>query len=227
MKKSIKTFVILMAISFTFCSASFAQKKFRGILTVSYSYTGMDAATIAQLPKSKTLMVYDNLSKEQTNYGPVLMEQILNGDAKTISILLDQMGDKKYLKFTTEESKQLADKVTDIKIIYTEETKSIAGYTCKKAIVTSKNEDGITISDTVFYSEELGNEALNWGSKFEGLKGMPMQYKVTQDELVITVMVTEVKKGKVKDTDFLIPSDYVEFSAEEKQQMIDQFKGKE
>jgi len=49
----------------------------------------------------------------------------------------------------------------------------------------------------------------------------------TADGIITTFTASEVKKGKVKDTDFLIPSDYVELTPEEKQQMMDQMKGKE
>jgi len=218
--------VIFVSLVITSYSGS-AQKKFRGILTTQYSYSGMDAATIAMLPKVKTVMIYDNLLKEITDYGMAKMEQILNGDAKTITILVDQPGDKKYVKFTPEESKSLSEKATDIKINYTTETKTIAGYTCKKAIITYKNEDGAALADTVYYSEELGGEALNVGSKYEGLKGLPVEYKVKEGELTISITISEVKKGKVKDTDFLIPSDYVEMTPEEKAQILQQAADKE
>lgn len=226
MKKSIN--VALVVVLLFACSITVsAQKKFRGVLTRQYSYTGMDAATIAQLPKIKTLMIYDNISKEVTDYGVAQMVQILNGDEKTATILLEQGSDKKYLKLSQEETKQLSDKVFDIKISYESETKSIAGYTCKTAIVNYKNEDGTALSDTVYYSDEIGSDALNLGSKFEGLKGFPMEFKVKEGELTIKITVSEVKKGKVKDTDFLIPSDFVEMTAEEKAQMMQQATEKE
>jgi hypothetical protein len=224
MKKLINASLVLAIFAFLvmISYSSSAQKKFRGILTTQYSYTGMDAATMAQLPKIKTVMIYDNLIKEITDYGMAQMAQILNGDTKTVTLLIDQGAEKKYIKLSTEETKELAEKVTDVKINYFDETKSIAGYTCKKAIVNYKNEDGAILADTVFYSEELGGEALNFGSKFEGLKGFPVEYKVREGELTISITVSEVKKGKVKDTDFLIPSEYVEMTPEEKAQIMQQ-----
>ncbi|MEI6122693.1 MAG: hypothetical protein WCQ95_03625 [Bacteroidota bacterium] len=227
MKNSIKSFVILVVLCVAFNSGSFAQKTFRGVITLQLSYTGMDAATIAQLPKTKTVMLYDNLCKERTDYGMAYYDQIQNGDTKMVTFLVAQGEDKKYFKLNVEETKLLADKVTDTKITYTSITKTIAGYICKQAIINYKNEDGGAEADTVFYSDEVGSAALNFGSKYEGLKGYPMEYKVKAGELIISVTISEIKKGKVKDTDFLIPSDFTEATPDEKQQLIDQFTAKE
>ena len=229
MKKSIKTFVILMAISFTFCSASFAQKKFRGIINYTIAYSGtIDAATAAQQPKTMVLSIYDNKQKMNIPLGPVNIDIITDGDAKTQLTLLDIMGEKKYYKMTKEEMEKKISEAPAPEIKYSDETKTIAGFVCKKAEYIEKNDDGTTNTTIIYYTEELGGDALNYGGQFNQLKGVPLEYvNTTADGIVTTFTASEVKKGKVKDTDFLIPSDYVELTPEEKQQMIDQFKGKE
>ena len=227
MKKVFSIVSIVLAFTFILSSDLFAQKKFRGTVTLQLSYTGdVDAATIAQLPKTKTLLVYDNKTKEQTNYGPVLIEQITDGDNKTFVLLIDQMGDKKYLKLTKEELDKInAEGKKDVQITYSDETKTIAGYTCKKATATYKDKDDNTVSIVVYYSEELGNESMNFNGEFKGLKGLPMEYEITEGDMKIKVTATEVKKGKVKDTDMMIPADYVEYTAEEKQQVMQMLMG--
>ena len=229
MKKSIKTFVILMAISFTFCNASFAQKKFRGIINYTIAYSGtIDVATAAQQPKTMILSIYDNKQKMNIPLGPVNIDIITDGDAKTQITLLDIMGEKKYYKMTKEELEKKISESPAPEIKYSDETKTIAGYVCKKAEYIEKNDDGTTTTTIVYYTEELGGDALNYGGQFNKLKGVPLEYVQTNGEgIVTTFTASEVKKGKVKDTDFLIPSDYVELTPEEKQQMIDQLKGKE
>ncbi len=54
-------------------------------------------------------------------------------------------------------------------IEYLDETKTIAGYTCKKAIM--KDESG-QLSMTAYYTEKINNQA---EKKFAGLKGFPLQ----------------------------------------------------
>jgi GLPGLI family protein len=220
MKKSISSTLIIVALLFACSITVNAQKKFRGIIVSQLSYSGVDPSMIAMMPKVETVMIYDNLSKEVTDYGMAKIEKIINGDTKTITILTDSPDGKKYIKLTDAEAKQMNELQKDVTINYTSDTKTIAGLNCKKAIINYKNEDGAAIADTVFYTEELGGAELNIGGSYDGLKGFPVEYKVKVAEMTISVTVTEIKKGKVKDTDFLIPSDYVEMSAEEKAQIL-------
>jgi len=228
MKKSISAFVLIMSISLICGINSFAQKKFKGIVTYTIAYSGtIDPATAAQQPKAMTLSIYENKQKMNIPLGPVNIDIITDGDAKTSTTLLDIMGEKKYYKMATEEiEKQIAENTAPV-INYKDETKTIAGYVCKKAeyVETKDDETSTTI---VFYTEDLGGELLNYGGQFNKLKGVPLEYVVTTpDGIITTFSATEVKKGKVKETDFYIPSDYVELTPEEKEQMMNQLKGGE
>ncbi len=229
MKNSIRTLVILVVISLAFNCGSFAQKKFRGVINYTIAYSGtIDAATAAQQPKTLIVSIYDNKQKMSIPLGAVNIDIITDGDAKSQTTLLDIMGDKKYYKMATAEiDKKIAEEPAP-EIKYSDETKTIAGYVCKKAVYNEKNEEGALNTTTIYYTEELGGEALNYGGQFNKLKGVPLEYvATTADGIITTFTASEVKKGKVKDTDFLIPSDYVELTPEEKQQMMDQMKGKE
>jgi len=226
MKKTLTAFVIVMSVCIISGINSFAQKKFKGIVNYTIAYSGtIDPATAAQQPKLMILSIYENKQKMNIPMGPVNIDIITDGDAKTSTTLLDIMGEKKYYKMSTEDiNKQIAEE-PEPKINYTEETKTIAGYVCKKAeyIVTKDDETSTSI---IYYTEELGSDALNYGGQFNKLKGVPLEYVVTTpDGIITTFSATEVKKGKVKDTDFLIPTDYVELTPEEKEQMMNQLKG--
>ena len=228
MKKSINA-VLVIVLLFACSITVNAQKKFKGVINYTISYSGtIDAATAAQQPKVMVLSIYENLSKMNLPLGPVNIDVVTNGDAKTTITMLDIMGEKKYFKMSTEDiEKKVAEKPAP-EIKYLEDTKTVAGYVCKKAEYTEKEDDGTTSTATVYYTEELGGDALNYGGQFNKLKGVPMEYVITtKDGIVTTFAATEVKKGKVKDTDFLIPSDYVEMTPEEKTQMMQQFEGKE
>jgi GLPGLI family protein len=229
MKKSISATFFIVVLLFAFSISVNAQKKFKGVINYNISYSGtIDAATAAQQPKLMVLSIYENLQKMNLPLGPVNIDVVTNGDAKTTTTMLDIMGEKKYFKLSTEDiEKKIAEKpIPDIK--YLDETKTIAGYVCKKAEYTEKSDDGTTSTATVYYTEELGGEALNYGGQFYKLKGVPLEYVIASaDGIITTFAASEVKKGKVKDTDFLIPSDYVEMTAEEKAQMMKQFEGEE
>jgi hypothetical protein len=193
---------------------------FKGIITYSMSYSGnIDAATMAQQPKVMTISLMGNVAKMSLAIGPVTIDVVTNGDKKESTTMIDMMGEKKYYKSTQAEIEADATKNGTPVIRYLDETKTIAGYVCKKAEYVTKDEDDKETVTVVYYSEALGGEAANFGGTFQGLKGFPMEYVITQGEIITTFTVTEVKKGKVSENTFLIPSDYVELTAEEKEQL--------
>lgn len=209
-------------------SAQKAAKPFKGQITFSMKYSGdIDAATAAQQPSVMVMSVLGNLTKTEIVAGPVVIDIVTNGDNKTSITMFDMMGQKKYYKMTTAEIDAKVAEGGTPEIKYLDETKVIAGYTCKKAEFITKDEDGKTNTTVVFYCEELGGTEANYGGQFTGLKGLPLEYEATQNGVITKISATEVKKGKVKETDFLVPSDYEELTPEEKQQIIDQFSGKE
>ncbi len=229
MKKIVSSTLVILVLLGAFSINASAQKKFKGVINYTIAYSGtIDAATAAQQPKLMVLSIYENLQKMNIPLGPVNIDIITNGDAKTQVTLLDIMGDKKYYKMTSEEIEAKIKEKPAPEIKYSDETKTIAGYVCKKAEYIEKDEDGKVSNAVIYYTEELGGEALNYGGQFNKLKGVPLEYVVTTaDGIITTFSATEVKKGKVKDTDFLIPSDYVELTAEEKAQMMKQMGGGE
>lgn len=93
------------------------------------------------------------------------------------------------------------------------ETKQIAGYTAKKMIRHSYDEEGVDHPMTMWYSDEIGPRI---NILFGGIKGMPLECTMDAGEgRAITYTATEIVKGKVKETDFLLPDGYETLSEEE------------
>ena len=231
MKNTLKIGLILMAIFVGITSSSFAQKKaktFKGTITyeMKYSGDGLEPAQIAQMPKESTIKIYENLTL--TEQGPATV--ITNGDLKKVSVLmnLSAYGLKKYLIVKKQEEIEKDNKGTVIK--YLDETKDILGYKAKKAEITSApkedEEDASTAKITVFYTEELGSDLVNYGNEmFHGLNGVALEYEVVTKKITIKGVAKTVEKGKVKETDFLIPSDYVETTMEAFQEEVKALQG--
>jgi len=97
-------------------------------------------------------------------------------------------------------------------IEYTEETKEIMGYTCKKAIATDKDNNEIE----VFYTEEIDAKV---SSSVDGIKGFPMQVVISQDMFTMTQTVTKIDEGRVKKIKMEVPSDFELKTLEELQKM--------
>lgn len=231
MKKLLLSLSLLIALVLIINSNSFAQKKakpFSGIVVYDVKYEGtLEPAMLSQLPTEITTKISGNKMKVETAQSGMFMTQIVNGDDKKLSIIYEMGPQKIYVTLSDEELKLKNTETPKPVIKLLTETKLIAGYTCKKAEIISKNEyDEETIS-YVFYSEELGNKAINFGNKeMEEIEGLPMEYNVVTEEFSQIFTVKEVKVQKIKDTEFMIPADAQELPADQKQMLLDMMGGK-
>jgi hypothetical protein len=110
-------------------------------------------------------------------------------------------------------------------IEYIEEAKVINKINCKKAIVTTANDEGKESKITLWYTTDyaLPNGVIIGGAggrgmmNFKDLKGMPIQYETintmnfNSNEMTLTTTyeVTEIKLNAIlEDKDFAIPKGY-------------------
>jgi GLPGLI family protein len=231
MKNSLKTVIVMMAILIAYSSSVFAQKKakpFKGTITygLEYSGEGLEPAQLAQMPKEEVIKVYENLTL--TEQSPATI--ITNGDLKKVSVIIDlsSYGMKKYLIVKKEDDVEKDYKGTDIK--YFEDSKEILGYKTKKAIITAPvkedEEDGSSGKIVVYYTEELGGAEVNFGSQmFHGLKGVALEFEASTKKMTIKGLAKTVEKGKVKETDFLIPTGCTETTMEAFQEEMKALRG--
>lgn len=224
-----KTFNVLLAAAF-FCGmygSSFAQKDkkpFQGTITYSITYSGenLTPAQKAQLPASVVETIKDCKTKTETAAGILTITSIIDGATKSSTMLID-IGDNKFaLKQTEADINEKLSKEPPKTVNITQESKVISGYTCKKAIVTTTEEDGTVINDTLYFTEELGCKDINFSSGYKDIPGKILQYSVYNTEMQFSTFYTvkEIKKSKISDNIFLIPSDYKETTEEELNKMF-------
>ena len=102
---------------------------------------------------------------------------------------------------------------------YTDETKEVAGYKCKKAEVTIKTKEGKEETLNVFYTEEIPTSDVK--SVYKGLKGFPLEYVINQKGMKMQFTATKVSKESIADTKFEISKDgYTETTMEELQKAM-------
>jgi GLPGLI family protein len=215
--------ILIILLSAVCIQSTFAQKKakaFTGEINMSITYDGTwDPATLAQQPKSTLILMTEKKSKTEILAGGASISTIANTIDTSSTILINAMGMKFYVKQTKENVLESLAEKPEPKIVYTEETKTIAGYECKKAEYITIDEYDDEVVTVVYYTEAIGNSAMNFGGQFHGLKGFPMEYTMQTEEGKITFTVTSLKAKKIKDTVFLIPTDYEEMTPEMLKQM--------
>jgi GLPGLI family protein len=216
--------IILMSALISMAGITKAQttKSFQGTITYSIAPIGtVDAALAAQLPKSSMMSVKDAKSKKETAQGPAVITEITDATSKIFTILLDIPTGKYCIKLTEDSIKKgLAKKLT-ITAKFIDSTKVIAGYTCKKAVLTFKDVDGTENNETIFYTEDIGGKDFNYNSEYYLIPGLMMEYeKNTGMDITLKYTASEVKKGKISDKIFMTPSDFKELSPEEAKKML-------
>lgn len=142
------------------------------------------------------------------------MTTTLNRDAQTGVLLIDAMGQKMaskitpadYLEFTKKQTQLLDPENVEI----VNETTTILGYKCKKAIVT--NKDGQKA--TVYFTSELGKINTLDGStlSIKGVDGIPLKISVSGADGSVTMEAASITSGGVSASEFSydVPSGYTE-----------------
>lgn len=222
-----------MALAMVTLGSVAAQNNFRGSITYKLESTGETALQIRPEAATAELKVYDNkaLTSSPTLTNNAMASYVLVDGNKMYACMdlsqlmmyleqneveLDYKGSSKIL-VSEEVSQSAIDSLTipvteGFYIEYVDETKQIAGVDAKKAIFHSFGEDGVDHQTIAWYNDAMG-PAVNM--IFNGLRGVMLEMSVDYGEgRQLTYTATEIKKGKVKEVDMLLPSGYEEISDE-------------
>ncbi|PHR49836.1 MAG: hypothetical protein COA32_01495 [Fluviicola sp.] len=168
----------------------------------------------------KMYMKDGNVRNETSMGGFIKTTNITNVDSKETLMLLDGMMGKYAAKMKLDDLDQdAADAAEELDIELVDETKEIAGFTCKKAIIY----DAAGNENIFWYTEEI--EAPKNGGKYmkEGIPGLALEFSVVNPQFVMTFTATEFSK-KVKNPkekfDMSIPEGFTEKSLDDLQQMM-------
>jgi GLPGLI family protein len=207
-----------------------AQKKsqFEGLIKYAVSFEDSNLPPeAAAMFKGAEMNVYIKNLKERIDVDMVLQSttSIIDNKNKTLITLMDVMGQKYLIKMGEEDIKKEQESAPEPDIKYSEETKEIAGYKCKKAVVTVNNGAGI-VSANVFYTEEIPVSDIK--SVYKGLKGFPLEYAVNMGGIQMNFAAKTVSKETIPDEKFEAPKEgYTEITAEALQgELMKQMGGK-
>lgn len=193
-----------------------AQKKVAD-LTVVYDAminTGSAEPKLADAFDGATTTVYLKGSLSRSEMVSALASLTTIHDARTGSgVVLQEVGGQKVLiRMSAEDWNDKNRKYEGIRFTNSGETKMLAGYSCKKAVANLK--DGSSF--VVYYTEDIIPENNTYNSQFSNLKGLPLEYELTQGKLTIRYVVSQVNLNPVPVSKFDIPkTGFREMSYEE------------
>ncbi len=218
MKKLFKTGISAVSLLLLFLFATntlLAQSSFEGKIVYSITYEDMPAemkGMESMLPKEMIIHIKENKSRLEQNQMMGKMVVVSDMDQKN-GFMEMGMGDQQLrINISTEEFEQETKKMPNIE--YLDETKTIAGYECKKAIM---KDDSGQISITVFYTEKINNKAQK---EFAGLKGFPLQYSMNQQNMKVIMTASTVSEESVQENIFEKTEGYKDISQADFQKMM-------
>lgn len=171
--------------------------------TISYNVTvvsGKDEPGIADAFDGASLTVYMKGSTVRTDFKSILRLQSIFFDASDGSaVLLRESGKEKYMtNFDKAQWLQYNKKYDGATFTYTTETKTVAGYNCKKAIGTLK--DGSKIE--VFFTPDLIPQSPGYDYVFKTLPGVPLEYQVNNGKIVVKYVASAFQTSPVSASKF-------------------------
>lgn len=155
-----------------------------------------------------TISFKDAFVKTDLDMGMFGTTVIVDGGSKTGLMLFSMMGRKTASKMSTQFFSEKEKAKGNYTVEYSDETKEIAGYKCKKASI--KMENGSTL--LMFYAEDIQPSKVNTDFTYEGIKGFPLEMQVDMNGIVVNLVASNVD-GSALPTDYFnmeIPQGYTE-----------------
>ena len=208
-----KLIIILLSISLH----TWAQNKLtegKVFYDISYPELSGDAKRFeAMLPKDATVYFKNGKSRVEMPNAAGKITTIADTGMNDVIILMNLQGKKFAMKKTAEDIKKAqvdlagAGNAPVITVTKSDETKLIAGYTCKKATIHLKYGE-TTLNNICWYTDKLPKIMNGTDTNYEAIEGFMMEYTITQDGITKTLKVRQVFDEKVGDVLFQIPASY-------------------
>lgn len=227
MKLIFKTFALSL-LFMALAAPTFAQKKSSKVVNeahVKYTLTAEGGMAAALTGSKIDLFFTSNNAKIVGDVmgGMIKLDGRFDNKKKTGLLLMDMMGQQKYMKLDEDTKGADQSKATNQKppkVEYTKNYKEIAGYKCqevKMILDGAPNPVIIYVTDKIEPSNLKDTEMM----KFSGLKGFPLSWEMEAEGMKFVIEATDVFLDKLSKKIFTpkIPEGYTEMTEEDMQQM--------
>lgn len=218
-----KQFLVIIAL-FAAITFNFGQvKEGHFTYTIEMSSDNPDMQMAIGMMQGSTMDLYmmPEKSRVEVKMGALMtMTTIVDSKQEKMLLLMGGMMGNNAIPSTFDDLKANDSLKSDIKVELVNETKKVAGYDCKKALVS--DEEG---NSTVFwYTEEIQVEKEGHMYLNKEVPGFPMEYDINQNGMIMKMTVTKVetkldKTAKKTLFSLDIPEGYKEMTMEEMQTM--------
>lgn len=207
--------VMLSAFLSVNTSVVLAQKSFtegKIVYEISFPEGDVDEQTKAMMPSESVVFVKGSMSRTDLSMAMGFSSSsIYNGKTGQNITLTDVMGNKTYMTMDADKEAAKQDKPT---FEHSGESKTIAGYFCKKSIM--KMKDGSSME--LFHTDKISS-SMSGALGGKDLGGFPLEYTLDQMGIKMRFTAKTITPEKVSDDMFKVPSGYKFVTLEEMQKM--------
>lgn len=170
---------------------------------MSYAESSMTKEELEMMPAETEMWFKGDLVKLRMPMGMGMQSDVLILKDKVV-LLMDLMGNKLAMESTKAEveKENFGTKKAVVKLI-AGETKNIAGFDCKKAMLSTPGEKDMI----VWYSDKIKSNG-SWYFQMSEIKGFPLEFSMKTGEMSVRMTAKEVRMENVGDTEFTVSSDY-------------------
>jgi GLPGLI family protein len=165
--------------------------------------TGNKTVEIGDAFDGATTTVYMKGMQSRSEMSSSLLAKttIFDGRGNTATVLTESGGEKYMTNYTADSWKTMNAKFDSSTYTVTDETKTILGYACKKAIVKLKSGAEFV----VYFTTELEAASKEYNPMFRGLGGFPLQYESQLGKKKVTFTASKINFNAVPTSKFDLP----------------------
>ena len=192
------------------CSSIFDPRVSEGIIEYEITYPGLEGDDFFMnlLPDKMVMKFKDNEfnSEISTAMGAFQTNLISNSNTYTFTNAVN-LFNKRYQATVDKSSIAKVNKgFENASVIFLDDTKKIAGFNCKKALVIFGDVSG---SDHyVYYTEEIKYTDPNWSTPFRDIPGVLMEYGIERYDIPMYFKAVKFEKAKLTKKDFEVSDDH-------------------
>ncbi|MFZ1685924.1 MAG: hypothetical protein WAU70_00765 [Flavobacteriales bacterium] len=193
------------------CGSGLLQQKLtEGVIEYALSFPDYDPNGLmaGMLPERTTLTFSENQQVAELSAGMGVFHTSMaaNNDSKQMDYHLSVLS-KKLVSHLAEKDMALFNKEeAAMAIIWTNETDTIAGFPCKKAIAVYDDVDQPEIE--LWYTDRIEMKDPNWFGPFKQIPGVLLRYSVVQYGMRMHLDATSITPGAVDMTKFDVKTDH-------------------
>lgn len=187
---------------------------------IEYMDDSIDRVMVRFLPKKMIVKFKNNntVNKIESVSGIVSFTHIQNFKDKSNITLVKLMNRKYQYVEELDEPSLFFNTLPGIKIKETEETKEIAGYKCKKAIISCKNDSFKPFY--VYYTNDIKINSPNKHTPFKDMDGVLMEFQIELYDINMRLTATQVISKKIPSKEFEVPTGYEPINKRTMQEII-------